>query len=127
MADYEDYKAEQDRFFDKTIRDIESQRKATNARLAAEDKAAVDKLVSHGMATGLFSDKDTLRARFIESLKSLVYHGYEQYLGQYWRPNLMAMENHQNGKSTDLVFSEWTFDNGFADGEFTPSRLRRGR
>ena len=39
----------------------------------------------------------------------------------------MAMENHQNGKSTDLVFSEWTFDKGLTDGEFTPSRLRRGR
>ncbi len=79
-------------------------------------------------------DKDEYRAQRIDFydrkdalLKTLIYHDYEQYLGQYWRPNLMAMENHQNGKSTDLVFSEWTFDNGFADGEFTPSRLRRGR
>ncbi|GMR13003.1 MAG: outer membrane lipoprotein-sorting protein [Gemmatimonadota bacterium] len=60
-------------------------------------------------------------------LKTLIYQGYEQYLGKYWRPSLMAMENHQNGKSTDLVFSEWAFDNGLTEGDFTPSRLRRGR
>ena len=60
-------------------------------------------------------------------LKTLTYHGYEQYLGQYWRPNLMAMENHQNGKSTDLRFSEWRFATGSTEGDFTPSRLRRER
>ena len=60
-------------------------------------------------------------------LKTLSYHDYEQYLGQYWRPDLMAMENHQNGKSTDLVFSEWAFASGLSEGDFTPSRLRRGR
>lgn len=60
-------------------------------------------------------------------LKTLTYHGYEQYLGRYWRPDLMAMENHQNGKSTDLEFSEWTFATGLTESDFTPSRLRRGR
>ena len=39
----------------------------------------------------------------------------------------MTMENQQNGKSTDLVFSEWTFANGLSEGELTPSRLRRAR
>lgn len=58
-------------------------------------------------------------------LKTLTYHDYAQYLGQYWRPGLMSMANHQNGKSTDLLFAEWSFANGIADGEFTPSRLRR--
>ena len=79
-------------------------------------------------------DKDEYRVQRIDFydrkdtlLKTLTYHDYEQYLAQYWRPNLMAMENHQNGKSTDLVFSEWTFDTGLAEGDFTPSRLRRGR
>jgi outer membrane lipoprotein-sorting protein len=60
-------------------------------------------------------------------LKTLMYQGYQQYIGEYWRPDLMAMENHQNGKTTDLQFSEWTFANGLTEGEFTPSRLRRGR
>ena len=39
----------------------------------------------------------------------------------------MAMENHQNGKRTDLEFSEWTFAAGLTDGDFTPTRLRCGR
>jgi len=58
-------------------------------------------------------------------LKTLTYHEYEQYLGKYWRPGRMRMENHQNGKSTDLLFSEWRFANGFSESAFTPSRLRR--
>ena len=79
-------------------------------------------------------DRDEYRVQRIDFydrkdalLKTLTYHDYEQYLGQYWRPSLMAMENHQNGKSTDLVFSEWTFAAGLTDSDFTPSRLRRGR
>jgi outer membrane lipoprotein-sorting protein len=65
-----------------------------------------------------YDRKDTL-------LKTLVSHDYQQYLGQYWRPDRMTMVNHQNGKSTDLVFTEWTFASGVAEREFTPSRLRR--
>jgi Outer membrane lipoprotein-sorting protein len=60
-------------------------------------------------------------------LKTLRYRDYQEYLGEYWRPGVMAMENHQNGKSTDLLFSEWVFASGFSEGDFTPSRLRRGR
>ena len=60
-------------------------------------------------------------------LKTLTYYGYQQYLGRYWRPDLMTMENRQNGKSTDLVFAEWTFANGLSEGDLTPSRLRRAR
>lgn len=60
-------------------------------------------------------------------LKSLTYHEYGQYLGQYWRPNRMSMANVQNGKSTDLEFSDWTFANGLSESDFTPSRLRRAQ
>ncbi len=67
-----------------------------------------------------YDRKDTL-------LKTLLYHGYREYAGEYWRPDRMTMENHQNGKSTELVFDEWSFGNGLSEGEFTPSRLRRTR
>jgi outer membrane lipoprotein-sorting protein len=79
-------------------------------------------------------DKDEYRIQRIDFydrkdslLKTLIYDGYRQYLGEYWRPDLMTMENHQNGKSTDLVFAEWRFASGLSEGEFTPSRLRRAR
>ena len=39
----------------------------------------------------------------------------------------MTMENHQDGKSTDLVFAEWTLANGLREGDLTPSRRRRAR
>ena len=60
-------------------------------------------------------------------LKTLAYDGYQQYLENFWRADLMTMTNHQNGKSTDLVFADWSFANGFEEGEFTPSRLRQAR
>ena len=60
-------------------------------------------------------------------LKSLTYHGYQQYGGKFWRPDRMTMENHQNGKATDLLFSNWVFGAGVDEGAFTPTRLRRAR
>ena len=60
-------------------------------------------------------------------LKTLVYHGYQQYLGHIWRPDRMTTTNHQNGKITDLLFLDWSFANGVAESAFTPSRLRRAR
>ncbi len=59
-------------------------------------------------------------------LKTLTYHGYQPY-GDFWRPARMAMENHQNGKSTDLIFASWQVGAGASDDEFTASRLRRAR
>ncbi len=58
-------------------------------------------------------------------LKTLMYHGYQQYEGQYWRADRMSMVNHQNGTSTDLLFERWEFSVGLRENAFTPSRLRR--
>ncbi len=60
-------------------------------------------------------------------LKTLEYEGYQEFLGEYWRPAKMVMTNHQNGKSTDLVFDAWEFGIGLDESEFTSSRLRRAR
>lgn len=60
-------------------------------------------------------------------LKTLTMEGYREYGDGYWRPDRMVMRNHQNGKSTDLVFDEWQFATGLTEDDFTPSRLRRTR
>jgi outer membrane lipoprotein-sorting protein len=60
-------------------------------------------------------------------LKTLTSEGYRSYGEGFWRPDRMVMENHQNGKSTDLVFEEWEFGSGLEEDDFTPSRLRRTR
>jgi len=78
-------------------------------------------------------DRDEFRVQQVEFydrkgalLKTLTYHGYREYEG-YWRPDRMAMINHQNGKSTELVFEGWEFRTGAAESDFTASRLRRTR
>jgi hypothetical protein len=60
-------------------------------------------------------------------LKTLVLSGYEQYLDQYWRPARMAMVNHQTGKSTDLLWSDYQFQTGLEDSDFNRASLARIR
>jgi len=59
-------------------------------------------------------------------LKTLAYVDYRPY-GEFWRPDRMVMENHQNGKSTELAFTRWQVGSGASEDEFTASRLRRAR
>lgn len=58
-------------------------------------------------------------------LKTLKASRYEQYLDKYWRAQQMDMENHLNGKSTTLLFSDYEFQNGFSDRDFDRNSLKR--
>jgi hypothetical protein len=73
----------------------------------------------------------TLKVEFYDRrdglLKTLVYSEYEQYLGQYWRPGRMDMENHQTGKSTTLVWRDYEFRTGLGERDFDQSSIRRVR
>ncbi|MGB0958581.1 MAG: outer membrane lipoprotein-sorting protein, partial [Litorivicinus sp.] len=60
-------------------------------------------------------------------LKTLVASGWEQFEGQYWRPSLMDMTNHQTGKGTQLLYSDWVFNNGMDEKDFTKTALKRLR
>jgi len=60
-------------------------------------------------------------------LKTLENKGYQQYLGQYWRADEMLMTNHQNGKSTVLLWENYSFRNGFSDRNFDKNSLKRAR
>lgn len=60
-------------------------------------------------------------------LKTLTFDNYEQYLGQYWRPLEMHMENHQTGKSTTLYWSNFRFRTGLSDRDFNRSSLENAR
>ena len=79
-------------------------------------------------------DKDEYRDRKIEFydrkddlLKTLIYSGYQQYLERYWRADVMYMVNHQTGKSTRLVWSDYKFGNGLTDRDFDRNSLKRVR
>jgi len=62
-----------------------------------------------------------------ELLKTLSYAGYKQYAGRYWRPDIMEMVNHQNGKSTRLEWSNYRFKTGLTERDFDRNTLKRIR
>lgn len=57
-------------------------------------------------------------------LKTLTSTGYEQFLGHYWRPSQMHMENHQTGKSTTLNWQDYRFKTGLSEKDFHHSKLQ---
>ncbi|MBU0485698.1 MAG: outer membrane lipoprotein-sorting protein [Proteobacteria bacterium] len=60
-------------------------------------------------------------------LKTLVMSGYQQYLGKYWRAAEMQMVNHQNGKSTGLLWTGYKFRQGLTESDFSKNSLQRAR
>jgi len=62
-----------------------------------------------------------------ELLKTMTLTAYQQYLDRYWRPGETVMVNRQNGKSTALFFSDYVFQSGFSDRDFSREALSRFR
>ncbi len=60
-------------------------------------------------------------------LKTLTFKGYQKYLDKYWRAEGLNMVNHQNGKSTELNWSNYKFRTGLKDKDFSKNSLKRVR
>ena len=82
----------------------------------------------------VWRDKEELRVRKVEyydrkdaHLKTLTLAGYEQFLDRYWRAGEMEMVNHLTGKSTVLTWTDYEFQTGLEDSDFTQTGLRRAR
>lgn len=60
-------------------------------------------------------------------LKTLIYKDYKQYLGKYWRADIMQMNNHQTAKSTELSFKDYKFNTGITAKKFTRNSLKRAK
>ncbi len=60
-------------------------------------------------------------------LKTLTFTGYQKYLEKYWRADEMNMVNHQNGKSTRLIWENYKFRTGLKDNDFSKNSLKRVR
>jgi len=82
----------------------------------------------------VWMDKDNYRVMKIDYydrkndlLKTLTYHNYKQYLNKFWRAAKMAMVNHQTGKSTDLLWSDYEFTTGLSESDFNQNSLKRAR
>ncbi|PCI00375.1 MAG: outer membrane lipoprotein-sorting protein [Alphaproteobacteria bacterium] len=79
-------------------------------------------------------DQDVFQARKIEFydrrgglLKTLTFSGYKKHAGKYWRAHKLHMENAQNGKRTDLIYSNYKFNTGLNSNDFEKGVLTRVR
>jgi outer membrane lipoprotein-sorting protein len=59
--------------------------------------------------------------------KTMLLTDHREYLDQYWRAHDLFMENHQTGKTTRLVWSDYVFRNGLSESDFTTNSLKRVR
>ena len=78
-------------------------------------------------------DRDVNQVRKVEFydrrgdlLKTLTLADYREYDG-IWRSHRMEMVNHQTGKSTDLLYSDYRFKVGLKKNDFVKGRLARLR
>ncbi|GFO71773.1 hypothetical protein BJAS_P1470 [Bathymodiolus japonicus methanotrophic gill symbiont] len=60
-------------------------------------------------------------------LKTQSFIDYQQYLGQYWRADKSLMQNHLTGKSTTLLWENYSFRNGLTERNFDKNTLKRSR
>jgi len=98
------------------------------------ERYPVDKKYSGYTRQVVWMDKTELREQKIEYydrknslLKTLTIKKYQKYLDQYWRTHEMNMVNHQNGKSTNLIWSDFNFRVGLTDKDFNKNSLKRIR
>ena len=60
-------------------------------------------------------------------LKTMTLENYRQYPDGIWRAQAIKMVNHLTGKSTDLIYSDYTFKVGLNDRDFSKGTLKRLR
>ena len=58
-------------------------------------------------------------------LKTLTFSDYRLYLGKFWRAHDLFMVNHLTGKTSRLLWSDFEFQTGQDEGDFTKASLRR--
>lgn len=60
-------------------------------------------------------------------LKTLTQHDYKEYLPGIYRAARFEMVNHQTGKSTTLLWSDYQFKTGLSERDFDKNALKRAR
>ena len=59
--------------------------------------------------------------------KTLVFDFYRKYLDKFWYSHRMRMKDHRRRTETTLILSDYEFQTGMIDGEFTRNALKRKR
>lgn len=56
-------------------------------------------------------------------LKTLTFKDYRKYVDKCWRPHDMNMVNHQTGKNSQLIWSDYAFRTGLTENDFNQANL----
>lgn len=80
----------------------------------------LDKTMYQPLKVEFYDRKNTL-------LKTLMFADYQQHGGRHWRANRMQMMNHQTGKSTELLWTDYRFKTGLTEREFDQNSLTTAR
>jgi predicted RND superfamily exporter protein len=60
-----------------------------------------------------------------DKLKTLQFKKYHKFIDSVWRAEIMDMVNHQNGKSTEMVFKSIKFKSSINERDFDKNALKR--
>ncbi len=60
-------------------------------------------------------------------LKTLTFADFRQYLGRFWRPHRLVMDNDRTGKTTSLLYEDYEFRTGLNESDFSQGSLKRAR
>jgi hypothetical protein len=96
------------------------------------ERRPLDKKNSGYLRQIVWMDKEHLRTLKVDYydrkdslLKTLTFNDYREYLDRFWRSHEMTMENHQTGKSSQLLWPQYAFRQGPAENDFDPHSLTR--
>ncbi|MBL4795608.1 MAG: outer membrane lipoprotein-sorting protein [Pseudomonadales bacterium] len=60
-------------------------------------------------------------------LKTLKMTEYAKFKDKFWQPLNLSMQNHQTGKSTELLMSNVSYQTGLKESDFSKNSLKRAR
>ncbi len=80
--------------------------------------AWIDKQEYRNIKLEFYDRKDSL-------LKTLEFFEFNEYPGGYWRADRFEMTNHQNGKSTTMLWRNYVFDPDLDEKAFNQNALKR--
>ena len=83
------------------------------------------RIVTYNKSKGYRIEKIEFYDRKNALLKTLTYSDYKLYKNKFWRAGTLTMVNHQTNKETILNFSDYDFEAGLTDEDFTQVALKR--